>query len=136
MEANAFGTRGIVELFERAGVHVDQIVLAGGIPEKNPLVPQICADVLGRPVERAKTRRASAMGAAAAGIAAAPTEVTGCAGMADAVERLARKGRTFLPRPEHTRVYNGLYADYMTLQDTFGRGGNDVMKRLSRLRRE
>ncbi|MBQ7182856.1 MAG: ribulokinase [Clostridia bacterium] len=136
MEANAFGTRGIVELFERAGVHVDRIVLAGGIPEKNPLVPQICADVLGRPVERAKTRRASAMGAAAAGIAAAPKEVTGCAGMADAVERLARKGRTFLPRLEHTRVYNGLYADYMTLQDTFGRGGNDVMKRLSRLRRE
>src|SRR5579871_4363038 len=40
------------------------------------------------------------------------------------------------PIPAHQRVYERLYADYATLYDYFGRGANDVMKRLKRLRFE
>jgi hypothetical protein len=34
------------------------------------------------------------------------------------------------------RVYERLYSEYKTLYDYFGRGQNDVMKRLRALRRE
>lgn len=40
------------------------------------------------------------------------------------------------PNPEAQAVYNQLFAEYKTLHDYFGRGGNDVMKRLRALRAE
>ena len=38
--------------------------------------------------------------------------------------------------PVKVAVYDKLYAEYNTLMDYFGRGGNDVMKRLNRIREE
>ena len=37
------------------------------------------------------------------------------------------------PRSEHRAVYDALYGEYLRLHDLFGRGGDDVMKRLKRL---
>jgi L-ribulokinase len=39
-----------------------------------------------------------------------------------------------LPIPENSAVYDELYAEYKTLYDYFGRGANDVMKRLKKIR--
>ena len=36
----------------------------------------------------------------------------------------------YVPNPAHKPVYDELFAEYRTLHDYFGRGGNDVMKRL------
>ncbi len=38
--------------------------------------------------------------------------------------------------PENSAVYDRLYAEYNLLHDYFGRGANDVMKRLKQLRIE
>jgi L-ribulokinase len=38
--------------------------------------------------------------------------------------------RTYHPNPAARDVYDDLFAEYMTLHDHFGRGGNDVMRRL------
>ena len=40
------------------------------------------------------------------------------------------------PIPENTAVYDRLYQEYATLYSYFGRGENDVMKRLRAIRRE
>jgi L-ribulokinase len=40
------------------------------------------------------------------------------------------------PIPENKAVYDKLYAEYKTLYDYFGRGANDVMKRLKAIKRE
>ena len=40
------------------------------------------------------------------------------------------------PDPRAAEVYDRLYAEYRLLHDHFGRGGNDVMKRLKQLRLE
>ena len=40
------------------------------------------------------------------------------------------------PIPENSAVYDRLYSEYKALYDTFGRGGNDVMKRLRKIRHE
>lgn len=42
----------------------------------------------------------------------------------------------FNPNPRNKEIYDRLYREYVTLYDSFGRGGNDVMKRLKSLREE
>ena len=42
----------------------------------------------------------------------------------------------YRPDPARAEVYDDLYAEYVQLHDYFGRGGNDVMKRLKALRRK
>ncbi|MEO1444457.1 MAG: ribulokinase, partial [Chloroflexota bacterium] len=46
------------------------------------------------------------------------------------------KDEVIEPIPENTAVYDKLYAEYKTLYNYFGRGENDVMKRLKAIRRE
>ena len=41
----------------------------------------------------------------------------------------------YRPDPEAGTVYDKLFAEYVALHDYFGRGVNDVMKRLKQLRR-
>ena len=41
----------------------------------------------------------------------------------------------YKPRREHHEVYDRLFKEYQTLHDYFGRGANDVMKRLKEMRK-
>ena len=137
VEATAYGTRAIVESYEKAGVPVNSVVLSGGIPSKNPLIVQIYTDILNREVKVCASDQACALGAAVLGTAAAPESVTG---YKDANEIAAKFGKlqdkVYTPDPVKVAVYDKLYAEYNTLLDYFGRGGNDVMKRLNRIREE
>jgi L-ribulokinase len=44
--------------------------------------------------------------------------------------------RVYLPDPQRAAAYERLYSEYRTLHDYFGRGANDVMHRLRRIRAE
>jgi L-ribulokinase len=44
------------------------------------------------------------------------------------------KDVAYRPIAEHQATYDKLYAEYVTLYDYFGRGENDVMKRLKAIR--
>jgi L-ribulokinase len=44
------------------------------------------------------------------------------------------KKETFRPKPENQKVYDKLYTEYLRLHNYFGRGGNDVMKILKRIK--
>jgi L-ribulokinase len=137
IEATAYGTRAIVESFEKAGVPVDSVVLSGGIPSKNPLIVQIYTDILNREIKICASDQACALGAAVLGTAAAPESVTGYKDANEIAAKFARlQEKTYVPDPEKVAVYDKLYAEYNTLLDYFGRGGNDVMKRLNRIREE
>jgi L-ribulokinase len=46
------------------------------------------------------------------------------------------KDEIYTPIPENQQVYDLLYAEYIALHDYFGRGENDVMKRLKRIKAE
>jgi L-ribulokinase len=49
----------------------------------------------------------------------------------EAAARMARLSEErYRPDPERARIYDELFAEYRTLHDHFGRGGNDVMRRL------
>lgn len=136
VESTAFGTRIILESFEKAGLPVREIVLGGGIPAKNAFVVRTFANVLRRPVRICASKQASALGAAMLGICAAPESVTGYRSLAEIVGRLGQVQQDIV-RPETTEadVYDKLYADYLELHRYFGRENPDLMHRLTRMRR-
>ena len=133
IESTAYGTREIIEAFEREGVEVKELVAAGGLPEKNALLCQIYADVTGRPLKLAGSAQAPALGSAMHAAVAAGIYPD----IQHAAEKMGKlKDEVITPIPENQRVYNTLYAEYKKLYDLFGRGENDVMKTLKRVRRE
>jgi L-ribulokinase len=138
IEATAFGTRTIIEAFHSKGIAVDELVACGGLPEKNRLLMQIYADVTGREIKLAKPlQTCSALGAAMHGAVAAGRAAGGYDSITEATRHMARvEKRSFRPNAENHAVYNRLYAEYHALHDYFGRGTNDVMKRLKALKRE
>lgn len=127
IEATAFGTRTILETFERQGVAIHEIRAAGGIAKKDDLLMQIYADVCGKPIHVYDTDQAGALGSAIYAAVAAgiyPDLVAASAALA------AKPARAYLPNSENIRAYDALYAEYTTLYDYFGRGTNDVMRRI------
>jgi L-ribulokinase len=44
------------------------------------------------------------------------------------------KDEVYVPMADHKAVYDQIYAEYVLLHDYFGRGENDVMKRLKALK--
>lgn len=135
IEATAFGTRLIVEAFEEHGVAVNEFVTCGGLPEKNKLLMQIYADVTGRELKVAASQQAGALGSAMFGAVAAGEASGGYDSIFEAAECMARlKKESFKPIPSHRQVYDQLYAEYVRLYDYFGRGQNNVMKSLKRIK--
>jgi L-ribulokinase len=134
-EATAYGTRLIIDTFEAQGLANRQLVATGGLPERNRLLPQIYADVTGRPLRLAATTQGSALGAAIHGAVAAGAAAGGYDTFTEASAQMSSLRReVYTPTPRHQQVYDRLYAEYVTLHDYFGRGANDVMRRLKRLR--
>lgn len=137
IEATAFGTRVIIEAFEKNGVAVNELVACGGLPEKNKLLMQIYADVSGREIKVTTSRQAPALGSAMFGAVAAGKKAGGYDTILEAAQSMARlQKRTYKPLTGNQTVYNGLYAEYVQLYDYFGRAQNDVMKHLKSLRQQ
>ena len=137
IEGTAYGTRMIIEHFEKYGVAVPQLVACGGIAQKNPLLMQIYADVTGREIRISRSSQAPALGSAILGAVAAGS----IGGGYDTIQEAARHMSGLLPQvyrpaPDAQKTYELLYREYETLHDYFGRGENDVMKRLRRIRSE
>lgn len=129
IEATAFGTKVIIDAFERDGIAVDEIVACGGLPEKNPLLMQIYADVTNREFKVAASAQTCALGSAMWGAVAAGRAKGGYDNITQAAEKMASvKDISYKPDAESNRVYSRLFAEYMKLHDYFGRGGNNVMK--------
>ena len=133
IEATAFGTREIIEAFEAQGIEVNELVAAGGLPEKNALLRQIYADVTGRAFKLSGSAQAPALGSAMHAAVAAGI-YPDIQAAADKMGKL--KDEVVTPIPENQAVYDKLYAEYRTLYDYFGRGTNDVMKRLKAIKHE
>ncbi|WP_066172721.1 ribulokinase [Bacillus marinisedimentorum] len=135
IEATAFGTRKIIEAFHGNGVPVEELYACGGLPQKNRLLMQIYADVTNREIKVADSKQTPAVGAAMFGAVAAGKERGGYASIVEAAEKMARiREITYKPNPEHVQIYDELYKEYTLLHDYFGRGENDMMKRLKELK--
>jgi L-ribulokinase len=135
IEATAFGTRVIVDAFETAGVTVNEIVACGGLPERNKLLMQVFADIVGRRFTVAASKQTPALGSAMFGAVAAGAAAGGYDSIVDAARNMAHlSDETYAPDAAHRAVYQALYGEYVRLHDLFGRGGDDVMRRLKSIR--
>ncbi len=137
IEATAFGTRIIVENYREHGVPVEEFFASGGISQKDPLMMQIYADVLNMPVKIAGSEQGPALGSAIFASRAAGEAAGGYDDIFEATRSMGRvKNTVYMPNPENTKIYDSLFAEYRTLHDYFGRGENDVMKRLKQLKKQ
>ena len=136
IEATAYGTRMIVETFRKNGVPVTELYAAGGIAEKNTMMMQIYSDVTNMEIRISASTQTPALGAAMFGAVAAGKVRGGYDSIVDAAKTMAKVKETYYkPIPENVAVYEKLYAEYEKLHDYFGRGANDVMKRLKDIKK-
>ena len=132
LEATAFGTRMIVETFAKSGVPVKEFIVAGGLL-KNAFLMQVYSDVTRLPISTIDTDQGPALGSAihaavAAGVYANVNQA------ADVMGRVNK--HVYTPNEERAKQYDALYREYLELHDYFGRGANNVMKRLKQMKRE
>ncbi len=129
IEAAAFSSRMVIDAFTDGGVKVDTIIASGGIALKDEMMMQIYADVTRREIKVASTTQAGALGSAIyASVACGIHE-----DIESAVSVMSVPiAKTYRPVPENSIAYDKLFEEYKTLHDYFGRGGNDVMKRLGK----
>ncbi len=135
IEATAYGTYTIIRALESAGVTVGEICCCGGLAQKNELVMQIFADVTGRSLKVARSLHTSALGSAMFAAVAAGSSLGGYDSIEEAAKRMARiRKKAYEPHRDCHKAYRELFAEYSLLHDYFGRGGNDVMKRLKKIK--
>lgn len=135
IEATAFGKRKIIDTFEQAGVPVNELYACGGLPEKNKMLMQVFADITNKPIRISASAQTPALGSAMFGAVAAGSQVGGYDSIIEAAKNMAKlKEEVFMPIEENVKVYEALYKEYQLLHDYFGRGANDVMKRLKMIK--
>jgi len=137
IEATAYGTRMIIETFKKSGVGIEELYACGGIAKKDELMMQIYSDITNMEIRISGSSQAPALGSAMFGAVAAGSLRGGYDNIADAAKSMAQvQDKYYAPKKENVAIYNKLYAEYKTLHDYFGRGENDVMKRLKQISKD
>ena len=133
IEATAFGARRIIENYEKNAVPVSSVMISGGVSQKNHMLMQIYADIIGKALKVSSCEQAAALGAAAYGAAAAESDRP----ITEVVKRMCGGvTKVYYPESQNTEKYNALYKEYLSLNEYFGSGGSNIMKRLKKYREE
>jgi len=115
IEGTAFHTRVILERMEQYGVPVRRVINGGGIPQRNPVLNQVYANVLGKPV-LVPAGDVTSLGSAIFAFLAAGTFRT----IEEAQEALCPAYRTVAPEADAVATYAELFPLYRTLYFSFG----------------
>ncbi len=129
IEGTAFHTRVILDRMAEHGVAIRRVINAGGIPQKNNVLNQVYANVLGRPV-LVPDKSVVSLGSAIFAFLAAGTFKT----IEEAQDNICPGHRTFLPDRSAQRTYKDLYPLYSKLYFSLGQksaeGLGDVLPTL------
>lgn len=135
VEATAYGARNILESFEAHGLSVQKLSVSGGILQKNPMIAQIYADVLNRPVHIVSAEEGGALGSAILAAAAAGEARGGYATVSAAIDAMSAPSEAcYTPCGQHASVYDRLYRIYLALHDFFGRDHSEILHALKSIR--
>jgi len=116
IEGTALHTRVILDRMAEHGVLIKRVINAGGIPQKNDVLNQVYANVLGRPV-LVPSQSVVSLGSAIFAFLAAGTFKS----VEEAQDRLCPPQKKYGPQPESKEVYDELYSLYSELYFAFGR---------------
>lgn len=135
IEATAFGTRKILELYTECGVQVKEIIASGGIASKNPLLMQIYADVLGVDIRVAQSDQAAALGSAIYASLAAGAENGGYGSYQEAVESMTQAGqKVYQCNLRIKKQYDALYHIYLDYSSMMGSKERHILAELNALK--
>jgi len=139
IEATGFGALRIIDRLEEYGVGVKDVINCGGLAFKNPLLMQIYADIIGRPMKVTRSEQTCALGAAIFGAVAAGSEAGGYDSVFEAQSKMSGTSKVYHPDVDNNKVYKRLYKLYCQLHDAFGTKefeGNlySIMKELLEIR--
>jgi L-ribulokinase len=115
IEGTAFHTRIILDRMEEYGVPVRRIINTGGVPQNNPVLNQIYADVLGKPV-LVPSGIATSLGSGIFAFLAAGVFNS----IEDAQARVCLPFVTYSPRPQAHGIYDQLFGLYRRLYFSLG----------------
>jgi L-ribulokinase len=115
IEGTAFHTRIILDRMAEHGVHIKRVINAGGIPQKNNVLNQIYANILGKPV-LVPSKSVVSLGSAIFAFLAAGTFKT----VEEAQDKICPEHTVFTPEPQAQKVYDALYPLYQKLYFGFG----------------
>ena len=112
VESTAFGSKAIVDRFQREGIDIKGVIALGGVAKKSPFVMQIVCDVLNMPIKVARSEQACALGSAMAAAVAAGIYAT-------TLEAQQNMGggfeKEYHPVPENVEKYKVIYEKYLKL---------------------
>jgi L-ribulokinase len=133
IEGTAFHTRVILDRMAEHGTRIERVINAGGIPQSNPVLNQVYANVLGRPV-LVPSKKVTSLGSAIFAFLAAGTFKT----IEEAQKQICPSHVVFHPQKEAQAIYDELYALYRRLYFEFGGGAGgsnlgDVLPALIRI---
>ena len=115
IEGTAFHTRIILERMEEYGTPIQRIINAGGLPQHNPVLNQIYANVLNKPV-LVPSDSTTSLGSAILAFLAAGSFAT----IEQAQDALCPSYQTWLPQPDQAAICEELFALYRVLYHALG----------------
>ncbi len=135
IEGTAFHTRVILDRMSEYGASTLRVINGGGVPQNNPVLNQVYANVLGKPV-LVPASKVTGLGSAIFAFLAAGTFRT----IEEAQERVCPSHRTFTPQAGERQIYEELYSLFRRVYFGFGRPGQandygDVLPKLIQIAR-
>ena len=115
IEGTAFHTRVILDRMNEYGAPTQRVINGGGIPQNNPVLNQVYANVLGRPV-LVPSGKVTGVGSAIFAFLAAGTFKS----IAEAQNKICPAHTVYEPQAETQDVYRELYELYRKMYFEFG----------------
>jgi L-ribulokinase len=115
IEGTAFHTRIILDQMSEYGAPTLRVINGGGIPQNNPVLNQVYASVLGKPV-LVPSSKVTGLGSAIFAFLAAGTFKT----IEEAQKQICPAHTVFSPDSQAQKVYDQLYAMYRRIYFDFG----------------
>jgi len=136
IEGTAFHTRVILDQMSEYGAPTLRVINGGGIPQNNPVLNQVYASVLGRPV-LVPSSKVTGIGSAIFAFVAAGAFST----IEEAQKQICPSHTVFSPEPAAQKIYDQLYDLYRRIYFDFGRPEEnsrfgDVLPKLIKIARQ
>jgi L-ribulokinase len=122
IEGTAFHTRVILDRMAEHGVHIKRVINGGGIPQKNDVLNQVYANVLGLPV-LVPSKSVVSLGSAIFAFLASGAFKT----IEEAQRKICPSHKVYEPMQSEGLVYNELYPLYRKLYFALGEPGRSAL---------
>jgi L-ribulokinase len=122
IEGTAFHTRVILDRMAEHGVHIKRVINGGGIPQKNDVLNQVYANVLGLPV-LVPSKSVVSLGSAIFAFLACGAFNT----IEEAQRKICPSHKVYEPMQSERAAYNELYPLYRKLYFALGEPGKSAL---------